>query len=255
MKTSIERMHICANDYKDNVARQLQLTIEQGVPSQLSEPAKTVLSVHLTRQVHLSQCFATNLDLWSIHIAPALLRCMYELNVRILWLLDEPDRNSKGFIKASVKETEELFKVITEKSDANPLREDLKLVKVSMKKWLEEQETSFPTMNAAKFIDVRKMAEKLQGEALEMYRLYNSSLSPAVHNSWNFIERVYLRPTSNPLHRYLRLPHVEFKGPNLKYFVSATSFADNGLKASSVNITIDSAFEKLLEQLQTSDSD
>jgi len=226
--------------------------LEASVPS---NPAFAVIGANITRQVFFAREFARNPNLWNVHLAPAILRCMYELNVRLMWLVADPEPRCKAFIKASMHETTQLVKTIEKNAQASPDRKDLPEVHKSLHEWLSQQQQDFPSSDGGKMADVRKMAEKVQGEAIKMYRLYNSSLSPAVHSSWNFIEPVNLVRTKNPLHRYIQIPKIDFPPPDLEYFLSVSYFAHEALQIGrGADIGEKSSFEQLMQKLTSEDA-
>jgi hypothetical protein len=172
-----------------------------------------------------------------------------------MWLVDDPEIRCKAFVKSSVKETENLAAIIDQTANDQPGRKELPEVQKALQEWLNQQSSDFPASDGGKMADVRKMAEKLQGEALKMYRMYNSSLSPAVHSSWNFVEPVNLIHTDNPLHRYVRIPRIEFSAPDLEYFLSVAHFADEALQIGrGRDIADQSALNQLLTKLVSEDA-
>lgn len=217
---------------------------------QLNKMEFAVIGANIARQVYLASQFSQNSNLWTIHLAPAFLRCMYELHVRIMWLIEAPEKNCKAFVKAGFKEAEQLSLTVAKHIQTQPEREELPSAHASIKAWLDEQSTHFPSEDGGKLLDVRKMAEKLQGEAMTMYRMYNSSLSPAVHSSWNFVEQVNLTYSTNPLHRFVRIPKIHFPPLDVEYLLSAAYFADQTLQISRGSEIEMSAFKSLIAKLK-----
>lgn len=244
---SEEQLQQICSKYDDLVEEERLAAIDLLASNASS--CRSVLTGLLTRQVFFARQFAQSPGMWTIHIAPAFFRCMYELNVRIMWILEEPELRSKAFIKSSMKEVEQVVKSLEKASLAEPHRQELKDAIMSLKGWLVEQETLFKASEGGKFPDVRSMAEKLGGEALKMYRLYNSSLSPAVHSSWSFISQVNLQPSSNPLHRNLPIPSLHFDEFDPDFLMSAAYFANTALQAVRGTDLQDKSAYKQLEQM------
>lgn len=248
-----EKIQEYSRDYQTNAEQERIIVLEALEKTLVSNLTFAVIGTNITRQVFFALQFAKNPSLWTVHLAPAFLRCMYELNVRIMWLVADPDSRCKAFIKSSIKETEQFAGVIEKTAKNQPDRKDLPEVQTALHDWLTQQASDFPSNDGGKMADVRKMAEKLEGEALKMYRMYNSSLSPAVHSSWNFIEQINLVHTNSPLHRYVRIPRIEFSAPDVEYFLSVAYFAHEALLIGrGADIGERSAFHRLIDKL-TSD--
>lgn len=246
-------------DYRTTFVSDVEFELEQTLEV-LNKSAPThlpfaVIGAHLARQVNFAIQFARNPSLWTVHLAPGFLRCMYELNVRLMWLIEDPEPNCKGFIKASVKETEAIRSVVKNKIQSEPTKDQFSEADQALEEWLNHQSSTYATDGAAKVKDLRKMAEKLKGEALKMYRLYNSSLSPSIHSSWNFIEPICLQHSTNPLHRYVRIPRLPSYDPQPDYLLSVCFFADQSIQiVRGTDLEDESAFGKLLLKVMSPDS-
>lgn len=207
----------------------------------------------LSRQYRLFVVLLTNPYLWAADLARIILRCMADTLISFKWLLFNNDlglyRKFKEYGLGKEKllklHVEEILGNIEEKNSSfSPLKESLE-DSINSEIWEELLPIDLGGWSG---LDTYKIAQKVGLK--DLYRFLYSPTSADVHGEWISLRDTNLRRCINPLHRFHRVPTLEFPliSPNFIFtaahlfkdlfeewkknysVVEALSFVDNGLK-------------------------
>lgn len=163
----------------------------------------------IARQITLATHFMKCPNLWTGNLGPIILRSMIDNYINFAWIIKEPLERSRKYILYGLGQEKLIIEhrkneIINEGSDP---KNDI-LIKYS-EAWINSQRFSFFTeVNIGSWsgISVREMA--VQADCLDFYNYSYLPFSSAVHNMWNHITRYNLKPSDNPLHKFLLIPEI-----------------------------------------------
>ena len=161
----------------------------------------------LARQATLSIEFALTPMMWTGHIAPLVLRCMTDCHITLAWILNDPAERSKKYILYGLGQ--EKLQIEHLKADGDKDDERIQAMIEMKEAWLGSQRRDFLTeVNVGNWagLNTREMAKESDCEGL--YKFAYTPFSGAAHNMWQHVSMCNLKPCSNPLHKYHRVPTI-----------------------------------------------
>lgn len=164
----------------------------------------------LARQATLTIQLARSPGTWNGHVAPLYLRAMVDAHISLAWVLRDPAPRAKQFILYGLGQ-EKLFIEHLKQSQADSTDPDPNLDEMikMREQWLNSQRRDFMTeVNVGSWSgqNTRKMAE--EADCGGLYRYSYLPFSGVVHNMWQHIAIYNLKPCTNALHKYHRIPHI-----------------------------------------------
>ena len=193
-----------------------------------------VIAGLMARQATLKIFLANSPNTWNGHIAPLILRSMIDAHITLAWILKNPKERAKQYILYSLGETKlqlDYYKAYPEK---NKIIKELINMRES---WLSSQINEWLVeVNVGSWSgkNVREMAKESDSE--ELYQFPYKEFSQATHNTWKHISGHNLKPCTNSLHKYHRIPTIMNTDPELDYVYRAIKYLDMAYQE------IDSAF-------------
>lgn len=194
VKNAISRLEKLWNSWEINVD---QLEVHE------------VIGAILARQITLTKSFSNNPQLWNNDLAPLILRVMTDNYISLHWILKDPlDRTRKfiayGIGNEKLQAEKRKMNIAENKLDQN---EDELLM--SQYQWIDFHRYSFLTtvdVGSWSGISTRQMA--IDSDCKDFYDLVYDPFSNCTHNSWNHIGKYNVVMSTNPLHKFLRMPYV-----------------------------------------------
>jgi hypothetical protein len=168
-----------------------------------------VIGAIIARQITLVKSFADNPQLWNNDLAPLFLRTMTENYITLHWILKEPLDRVRKFIAYGIGneklQIEKRKAILEEKGEGNNHTDMIE----NQMQWINFHRYTFLTIvdiGSWSGISTRQMA--IDSGCKEFYDLVYDPFSNCVHSSWNHIGKYNVKISKNPLHKFLRLPHV-----------------------------------------------
>jgi hypothetical protein len=161
----------------------------------------------MARQATLSIQLAMSPSIWNGHIAPLILRCMTDAHITLTWILNDPAARAKQYILYGLGQ--EKLQIEHLKSDADQDDERIRQMIEMKEAWLNSQRRDFMTeVNVGNWsgLNTRQMAQESACEGL--YKFAYTPFSGVAHNMWQHVSLYNLKPCSNPLHKYHRVPSI-----------------------------------------------
>ena len=164
----------------------------------------------IARQATLSIQLSCSPVSWNGHVAPLFLRAMVDAHISLAWVLKEPATRAKQFILYGLGQ-EKLFieHLKTELEGRNGEDSQLASLIKAREDWLNAQRRDFMTevnVGAWSGHNTREMAAESGCDSL--YKYAYLPFSGAAHSMWQHIGIYNLRPCTNPLHKYHRIPAI-----------------------------------------------
>ncbi len=188
----------------------------------------------LARQATLAVEFAGNPGIWNPHIAPLILRCMTEAHITLAWILEEPSKRSREYIRFGLGQEKLFIEYLENESDSMPEgEEDLvieKMVEVR-KDWLHSQLQEWAIeINVGSWSgkSARVMAQEAGCESL--YKFVYVPFSGPVHNMWQHVGIYNVEPCVNPLHKYHKVPVVSNFDPHPDFLYRSSKYVSRTYK-------------------------
>lgn len=230
----------------ENYANGLLEQIWPKIPkNDSSHEISDVLGALLSRQAHLSIMLSRSPYLWEWNFGPLFLRTMTDCHIAIAWILVNPLVNARKFIDYGLGQTklmiENYREGLAQESDPVDKQRAERMIEVQAQ-WLDGQHFAFlqdVDVGSWSGISTRQMA--VDAGCLDLYRFAYTPYSNCAHNSWNHLGRIYCIPSSNPLHRFIRIPgHPDMPlDPNV--FMNAAKYFEKSLcvVSSQFHISVD----------------
>lgn len=161
----------------------------------------------MARQATLTIELAMSPSIWNGHIAPIVLRCMTDAHITLAWILNDPEERAKKYILYGLGQ--EKLQIEHLKTDADQDDEQIKKLIEIKEFWLNSQRRDFLTevnVGAWAGLTTREMAKESDCEGL--YKFAYTPFSAVAHNMWQHISIYNLKPCSNPLHKFHKVPTV-----------------------------------------------
>lgn len=161
----------------------------------------------LARQATLTIELAMSPSIWHGHIAPLILRCMTDCHITLVWLLNDPKERAKKYILYGLGQ--EKLHIEHLKTDADQDDDQVQEMIKMKESWLNSQRRDFMTeVNVGHWsgLDTRKMA--LESECEGLYKFAYTPFSGVVHNMWQHVSLYNLKPCTNPLHKFHKVPTI-----------------------------------------------
>lgn len=231
-------------------------------PIDASNPGPSeVLIGLLHRQYTLALGIATNPGVWTIDLAPNLLRSMVEVHIWMAWILKDPSSRAKQFIEDGLGKEKLVIKHRTDELNAQGMDSEKDMALEFSKAWIESHMYSFfidvNLSGSWSGLDTRKMAE--EAGCIDFYRFTYPMYSATVHNTWNHIGKYDLTICNNPLHGQHRIPTPMQMQIDPEFFFLAAKYLDKTFKLIDValhtEIDLPSTFEQLFYTENTSQQD
>lgn len=171
-----------------------------------------VLDGLLMRQVNFATNLATSPSMWSADSSGIILRCMTETQITLEWLNQNGEEEDyKQFIEYGLgqeKLVQEHYKKLTSTKD--DISEELESGLKSMEELLEAQRYKhLIPVDVGHWADknTRELAE--EADCKDLYDLRFQQHNPAVHGSWDFLDKYNLVKCQNPLHQFHQVPQFQ----------------------------------------------
>jgi len=214
-------------NYEKNIIAELK-TLWNGFDIDLSQKEKyEVIGGIFSRQICVTMQFMSSPSIWTDDIAPIILRCLADNYINLAWILENPVERSKLFIIHGLgqeKLANEHRKQQLRNDGQNP--EDDELVR-DTENWISSQQYSFITeVNFGSWsgISTRKMAE--EAGCMDFYNYVYQPFTTTSHNMWNHIAKFNLKLSTNPLHKFLKIPFVPKIEHHIRYLDLAAKYTD-----------------------------
>ncbi len=161
----------------------------------------------MARQATLSIQLALSPSIWNGHIAPLILRCMTDAHITLAWILNDPAPRAKQYILYGLGQ--EKLQIEHLKADTDQDDERIRQMVEMKEEWLNSQRRDFMTeVNVGNWsgLNTRQMAQESDCEGL--YKFAYTPFSGVAHNMWQHVSLYNLKPCSNPLHKYHKVPSI-----------------------------------------------
>lgn len=187
-------------------------------------PSEVIIGL-LRRQSILALSFANNPGIWTIDVAPLLLRPMVEGYIYLAWILIDPQSRSLKFIEDGLGKEKLVIKHRTDEMIASNLNPDEDNMLNFSKAWIEEHKYAFyidvNLGSAWSGLDVRQMAD--EARCGDFYRYTYPFYSASAHSRWNHVGKVDVETCQNPLHGFHRIPsklRTDFVNPEFCFLAA-----------------------------------
>lgn len=213
----------------------------------------------LARQFTLAIQIARSPEIWNMHAAPVLLRCMVDVYITLAWILKaETPKRARDYVQYGLGQSKLTLEHLKAKAAelAEPDKEMAEYLQ-NLDAWQERQQFQGLTeVNVGNWAgeNMRVMAE--QAECKEKYTFAFTPYSAAVHSMWHHIAKANLEICGNQLHRHHRVPVIPQSTPDAHLLFQAarlssetTTLFDTWAKTEKIPITHLKALEDGLEAL------
>ncbi|MBP7902101.1 MAG: hypothetical protein KA015_04730 [Spirochaetes bacterium] len=193
-----------------------------------------VIGAIISRQTALASKLSLNPAMWDFHIAPIILRTMIDCHITLSWILQSPDERSKLYIsyglgqeKLYIEHLRSLLDEITEEDELGDLNNMINI----KEQWINSQHYTFlqdVRIGSWSGISTRKMAEEAG-----ILSTYNSLFTPwsfATHNMWNHTAIFNLKSSSNPLHKFMKVPSINKSSFEYDQMYNASKYLSKSMK-------------------------
>ena len=196
-----------------------------------------VISGLMARQASLTKYLAISPTIWNGHIAPLILRSMTDAHITLAWILKDPHERAKKYILYGLGQ--EKLQVEHYKAHPDSDGEDMQKMIEMKESWISSQRRDFSiAVNVGNWTEgpsVREMAQECGCE--ELYKFAYTPFSAVTHNMWQHISVYNLKPCTNPLHKYHKVPHIFDVPIDPDYVYRSAKYLDRSYE------TIDEAFK------------
>lgn len=165
----------------------------------------------IARQATLTVQLARSPGNWNGHIAPLFLRSMVDAHISLAWVLRDPEVRATQFILYGLGQEKLILEHLKQhQADAaNPDDRMAEMIEVR-EGWLNSQRHDFMTeVNVGSWSgqNTREMAE--EADCSGLYKYAYLPFSGVTHNMWQHIAIYNLKPCTNALHKYHRIPSMD----------------------------------------------
>jgi hypothetical protein len=184
----------------------------------------------MARQATLSIELARSPSIWTGHVAPLILRSMTDTHITLAWILCDPSERAKKYILYGLGQE----KLHIEHLKAGAEQDDEQVQKlIEMKEsWLNSQRRDFMTeVNVGNWagLNTRQMAQESGCEGL--YKFAYTPFSGVAHNMWQHVSIYNLKPCSNPMHKYHKVPTILEAPMDPDYVYRSAKYVDRTYEA------------------------
>lgn len=223
-------------------------------PIDLENPGPSEVTIGLLhRQYILATGIAANPGIWSVDLAPIILRSMVEVYIWLSWILADPAERAMKFIDDGLGKEKLVVKHRTEEIELLGIDASEDFILNGSKAWIESHRYSFlidvNLSGSWSGLDTRRMAE--EAGCRDFYRFTYPMFSSTVHSTWNHVGKFDLIPCKNPLHAAHRIPIEEPIPLNSDFLFLAAKYLEKTFKLVdqklNIHLDIESTFERLFE--------
>lgn len=165
----------------------------------------------LARQATLTTQLTRSPGNWNGHTAPLFLRSMVDAHISLAWVLRDPATRAKQFILYGLGQEKLILEHLKQyQSEATDPDDRMTRMIEIREDWLNSQRRDFMTeVNVGSWSgqNTREMAE--EADCSGLYKYAYLPFSGVTHNMWQHIAVYNLRPCTNALHKYHRIPSME----------------------------------------------
>lgn len=184
----------------------------------------------MARQATLSIELAMSPSIWNGHIAPLVLRCMTDAHITLAWILGDPSERAKKYILYGLGQ--EKLQIEHLKADAEQDDEQIRKMIEIKESWLNAQRRDFIIeVNVGNWagLNTRDMAKESNCEGL--YKFAYTPFSGVAHNMWQHISIYNLKPCSNPVHKYHKVPTIREAPTEPDFVYRSAKYVDRTYEA------------------------
>lgn len=165
------------------------------------------------RQSSLTSELAINPGIWTIIIAPLILRAMIEVEINIKWIMQDPIKRSDDFVLYGLGQEKLLIEVFDLMNKSTDVDYEDRIE--NMRNWLEYQKAAWAIdVNVGSWSNksIRDLAKEVGME--DIYKTSFNLFSFACHSTWNYVGKYNITGCKNPLHKYHLIPELTVDEPN-----------------------------------------
>jgi hypothetical protein len=216
-----------------------------------------VVGALIARQVTLASELASSPGIWNDSVAPLVLRAMADVYITVAWIMKNPVDRSRMFIHFGLGQAKlQLEHRKAELSTRDPEPREQEYIK-TLEAWINRRRYIFLTdvnLGSWSGVSTRQMAE--EAGCLDFYNYVYTPFSACAHSTWQHVAIFNLKECCNPLHRFHSVPAIPESALDPHYAYLGARYLQKTFaafdSAFSTTITLQSAFEVLCQDLQTS---